>query len=59
MEVKGIPSHTLSNGKLVYKSGELMVERGAGNYVNRPPFASYYDAVNKRRELKKPTAVKR
>lgn len=59
MEITGIPSHTLSNGKLVYKSGELMVERGAGNYVKRPPFASYYDSVNKRREQKKQTAVKR
>jgi dihydropyrimidinase len=59
MEITGIPSHTLSNGNLVYKSGELMVERGAGNYVKRPPFASYYDSVNKRREQKKQTAVKR
>ena len=59
MEVKGIPSHTLSGGKLVYKSGELMVERGAGQYVKRPPFAAYYDAVNKRRDQKKLTPVKR
>ena len=59
MEVKGIPSHTISSGKLVYKSGKLMVERGAGQYVKRPPFAAYYDAVNKRRDQKKLTAVKR
>ena len=59
MQVTGIPSHTLSQGKLVYKSGELMVERGAGNYVKRPPFAGYYDSVNKRRAQKKPTAVER
>jgi dihydropyrimidinase len=59
MEVKGIPSHTISRGKLVYRSGELMVERGAGQYVKRPPFAAYYDAVNKRRDQKKLTAVKR
>ena len=59
MQVTGIPSHTLSQGKLVYKSGELMVERGAGNYVKRPPFAGYYDSVNKRHAQNKPTAVKR
>ena len=59
MEVKGIPSHTLSQGKLVYKSGELMVERGAGQNIKRPAFASYYDAVNKRREQNPLTAVER
>ena len=59
MEVTGIPSHTISNGKLVYKQGELMVERGAGNYLKRPTFASYFDAVEKRNKLTKPTAVKR
>ncbi len=59
MQVTGIPSHTLSQGKLVYKEGELMVERGAGNYVNRPPFAAFYDSVIKRRAQKQPTAVAR
>lgn len=59
MEVEGVASHTLSNGKLVYKTGELIVERGAGNYIDRPPFASYYDSVNKRRERNQPTAVAR
>lgn len=59
MEVKGVASHTLSNGKLVYKTGELTVERGAGKYIDRPPFASYYDSVNKRRERNQPTAVAR
>lgn len=59
MELTGIPSHTISNGKLVYKTGELMVERGAGNYLKRPPFASYFDAVNKRSAMKQPSAVKR
>ncbi len=59
MTVKGCASHTISAGKLVYAGGELRVERGAGRYVSRPPFAPYYDAVKKQAELAKPSAVKR
>jgi dihydropyrimidinase len=35
------------------------VERGAGNYVNRPPYAPFYEAVKKRIEANAPTPVKR
>ena len=59
MQVTGIPSHTVSQGKLVYADGELDVERGAGQYIEKPPFAAYYDAMQKRAEHKRPTAVKR
>jgi dihydropyrimidinase len=37
--VQGVPSHTISRGKLVFERGELRAERGAGRYVRRPPFA--------------------
>ena len=59
MEVTGIPSHTISQGKVVYAQGELNVERGAGRYVEKPPFAAYYDAMQKRAEYTRPTAVER
>ncbi|MGB5245459.1 MAG: hypothetical protein WBN34_02855, partial [Woeseia sp.] len=59
MEVKGCASHTLSQGKVVWADGKLNVERGAGRYIEKPPFASYYDAVKKRNKLKTPTAVMR
>ena len=59
MTVKGCASHTISNGKTVYADGELKVEKGAGNYVNRPPYAPYYDAVKKRVRAKTPRAVQR
>jgi len=59
MTVKGCASHTVSQGKLVYANGQLEVLRGAGNYVERPPFASYYDAMKQRAASRKPTAVKR
>lgn len=59
MEVTGLPSHTISQGKVTYKEGDLRAVEGAGNYVNRPNFAPYYAAMEKRNELNKPTAVKR
>ncbi|MGD1972502.1 MAG: dihydropyrimidinase [Desulfobacterales bacterium] len=59
MTVKGCASHTISNGKVVYAEGELKVEKGAGNYVNRPPYASFYDAVQKQSRAKAPRAVER
>jgi dihydropyrimidinase len=59
MTVKGCASHTVSGGKLVYKQGDLRVERGAGRHVPRAPFASYYDAVKKQIELAAPQAVRR
>jgi len=59
MTVTGCASHTLSQGNVVYANGKLNVERGAGNYVDRPPFANYYDAISKRKAHNQPTAVKR
>ena len=38
---------------------ELDVERGAGRYVDRPAYASYYDALKLKMEHDEPTAVKR
>ena len=59
MTVTGCASHTLSHGKVVYADGDLRVVRGAGRYVDRPPFASYYDAIHRQAAMKKPVAVKR
>jgi dihydropyrimidinase len=59
MTVQGCASHTLSQGKVVYADGKLKVERGAGRYIEKPPFASYYDAMQKQAERRKPTAVRR
>ena len=59
MEVEGCPSHTISAGKVVYANGELNVERGAGRYIERPPFATFYDAVQKKAEVNIPKAVER
>lgn len=59
MTVQGCASHTLSQGKVVFADGELDVERGAGRYIEKAPFASYYDAMRKQAERRKPTAVRR
>ena len=57
--VRGIPSHTLSQGKLVYVQGDLRAERGAGRYIKRPAFGSNFAAAKLRSESTAPTAVKR
>jgi dihydropyrimidinase len=59
MEVKGCASHTISQGKVVWADGQLNVERGAGRYVDRPPFAPFYDALKIQAQRAEPTAVKR
>ena len=59
MEVKGIPSHTLSAGKVVYAKGELKVERGAGQYVKRPAYAPAFHALEKIADANQPVPVKR
>lgn len=51
MEVTGNAAVTLSRGQVVWKNGELMTTRGRGRYVNRPPFAFYWEAQKKRNEL--------
>ena len=59
MTVTGCASHTISQGRVVYADGQLDVERGAGRYVDRPPFAPYYDALKIQSERAEPVAVQR
>ncbi len=59
MSVTGCASHTISRGKVVWADGELDVERGAGRYIDRPPFAEYYDAMKIQAELAEPVPVDR
>jgi len=59
MTVTGCASHTISQGKVVFADGELNVERGAGRYVDRPAYASYYDALKLQSQLAEPVAVER
>ena len=59
MQVKGIPSHTISQGKLVFVQGDLRAEKGVGRYIKRPAFGSNFDAAHKRAEAAMQTAVAR
>ena len=57
--VKGIPSHTISQGELVYVQGDLRAVKGKGRYIKRPAFSSNFAANKLRAEALAPTAVKR
>ncbi|MBT3069105.1 dihydropyrimidinase [Rhodoferax sp. U11-2br] len=57
--VKGIPSHTLSQGKLVFVQGDLRAERGVGRYIKRPAFNANFTASKLRADVMAVGAVKR
>jgi len=58
-KVRGIPSHTVSQGKLVFVQGDLRAERGVGRYIKRPAFGSNFAAAKLRAETLAPAAVTR
>jgi dihydropyrimidinase len=57
--VRGVPSHTISQGELVFVQGDLRAVRGKGRYIKRPAFSSSFTAAGLRAEALKPTAVSR
>jgi dihydropyrimidinase len=57
--VRGIPSHTVSQGKLVFVQGDLRAERGVGRYIKRPAFSAHFHAAQLRAQALQPTAVAR
>ncbi|OYU26284.1 MAG: dihydropyrimidinase [Burkholderiales bacterium PBB2] len=57
--VKGIPSHTVSQGELVFVQGDLRAVQGKGRYIKRPAFSDNFSANKLRAETLAPTAVKR
>ncbi len=59
MEITGNAAVTLSRGRVVWQDDQLFTERGTGRYVDRPPFAFYWDAQEKRNALAEPSKVER
>ena len=59
MTVRGINTLTISQGNVVYQDGDIRSVRGAGRYVDRPTFASYFDAIQRHGETHAPQAVER
>ncbi len=57
--VRGIPSHTISQGELVFVQGDLRAVQGKGRYIKRAAFGSNFAANKLRAETLAPTAVKR
>ncbi|MBP9148746.1 MAG: dihydropyrimidinase [Rhodoferax sp.] len=57
--VRGIPSHTLSQGKLVFVQGDLRAEAGAGRYIKRPAFNANFTASKLRADVLAVGAVAR
>ena len=57
--VTGIPSHTISQGELVFVQGDLRATPGKGRYVKRPPFGAHFSAAQRRAEALAPRAVQR
>ena len=54
MEVEGVNVVTLSQGKIVWRDGELRSVKGAGRYVDRPPFPAYYTALLQKTARERP-----
>ncbi len=59
MELQGGPALTLSRGRVVWENDELKTERGAGQYVDRPCNAPYWDAQRRRNSRAEPSRVVR
>ena len=59
MEVEGVNVVTLSQGKIVYRDGEVRTEKGSGRYIDRPPFPPYYSALLQKMAREQPRAVLR
>jgi dihydropyrimidinase len=59
MEVKGLPSHTVSGGRHMYDDGELRAERATGSYIKRPAFQPIFRALEKKAAAQKPSPVNR
>ncbi len=57
--VRGVPSHTISQGRVVWADGDLRAVRGAGRYIERAAYPAVFDLLKKRAEQHKPVAVKR
>jgi dihydropyrimidinase len=57
--VRGLATHTISQGRLVWADGDLRAVPGAGRYLKRPPFGPNFQAVARRTQDLAPTPVAR
>ncbi len=59
MDVTGINAVTISQGKIVYRDGEVRTVKGAGRYIGRPAFPPYYEALKLHDKAVEPRPVER
>jgi len=59
IEVEGFPAITISRGEVVWRDGQLDVERGRGRHVDRAPMSPAMRAQALRNEHTKPHGVAR
>lgn len=57
--VRGIPSHTVSQGKLVFVGGDLRAKPGVGRYLKRPAFGPNFAAAKQRADALASSAIAR
>ncbi|XHS76883.1 dihydropyrimidinase [Burkholderiaceae bacterium UC74_6] len=55
--VRGVPSHTISQGRVVWANGDLRAEQGKGRYLKRAPFGPNFKAAQARSQDLAPSAV--
>jgi dihydropyrimidinase len=59
MTVTGVNTITISQGRIVYRDGDVCTVRGAGCYIPRPAFAPFYAAAKLRNEANAPFSIQR
>ncbi|CAN5453555.1 hypothetical protein BH10PSE16_BH10PSE16_24480 [soil metagenome] len=57
--MRGIPSHTISQGELAFVQGDLRAVQGKGRYLKRPAFGPDFAAARQRASTLAPSAVVR
>jgi dihydropyrimidinase len=57
--VKGLPAVTVSQGKVVWKDGDLRITPGAGRKIERKPRPEVFAAQEKVNEITRPRGVRR
>lgn len=58
-ECLGAPRVTICGGRIAWREGQLLAEKGDGNYVERPAFAAAHVANSTWREYSAPRGVER
>jgi dihydropyrimidinase len=57
--VRGVATHTVARGELVWADGDLRARRGAGHYLKRPANPEYFQAERLKNILHEPRPVER